>query len=88
MSYLIETPHTEEECLRALDEQLSLGSDVLDRFYFGCMSGDHTGYAIVDANSEDDVRNMIPGFLVEKSLITPIKKITPEMIRSFHSKAA
>lgn len=88
MSYLIETPHNEAECLRALDEQLELGSDVLDKFYFGCMAGDHTGYAIVDANSEDEARKLIPSFLVDKSLITEVGKFTPEMIRSYHKKAA
>ncbi len=88
MSYLIETPHNEAECLRALDEQLELGSDVLDKFYFGCMAGDHTGYAIVDANSEDEARKLIPSFLADKSLITEVGKFTPEMIRSYHKKAA
>lgn len=88
MSYLVEVPHNEAECLRALDEQLDKGSDILDKFYFGCESGDHTGYAIVDANSEDEVRKLIPNFLLGKSMITEVGKFTPEMIRSFHTKAA
>ncbi len=88
MTYLIEIPHNEEECLRALDEQLAMGSDVLDRFYFGCMAGDHTGYAILDGDSESDVRRLVPNFLLDKSIITQVGKFTPEMIRSFHTKAA
>ncbi len=88
MSYLIEVPHNEAECLRALDEQLEMGSDVLDKFYFGCMSGDHTGYSIVEASSEDDARKLIPKFLLDKSLITEVGKFTPDMIRTFHSKVA
>lgn len=88
MSYLIETPHNEEECLRALDEQLEKGSDILNKFYFGCMAGDHTGYAIVDANSLDDARKLIPAFLIDKSIISEVGKFTPEMIKSFHKKAA
>lgn len=88
MSYLIETPHNEEECLRALDEQLEKGSDVLNNFYYGCMAGDHTGYAIVDVNSLDEARKLIPDFLVEKSIISEVGKFTPQMIKSFHKKAA
>jgi hypothetical protein len=88
MSYLIETPHNEAECLQALDEQLAMGSDVLDKFYFGCKSGDHTGYAIVDVKNESDARRLIPGFLLDKSIITEVGKFTPEMIRSHHTKAA
>jgi hypothetical protein len=88
MSYLIETPHNEAECLKALDEQLAMGSDVLNSFYFGCKSGDHTGYAIVDVKDESDARRLIPSFLLDKSIITEVGKFTPEMIRSFHTKAA
>ena len=41
------SPHTQEECLRALDELLAKGSDVLASYEWGCMAGDHTGYATV-----------------------------------------
>ncbi len=88
MSYLIKVPHTKEECLRALDEELSMGSDVLDKFYFGCMAGDHTGYSIVDVKNEDEARRLIPNFLLEKSMITEVGKFTPDQIRSFHKEAA
>jgi len=47
--YLIESPHTEEECLQALDETLEKGTDLLAKFDWGCMSGEHTGWAVVDA---------------------------------------
>lgn len=88
MSYLVEIPHNEAECLKALDEQLDKGADVLDRFYFGCRTGDHTGYAIVDANNEAEVRKLVPSSLLDKCIITEVGKFTPEMIRSFHAKAA
>jgi hypothetical protein len=88
MSYLIEVPQNEEECLKALDEQLEKGSDILDKFYFGCMTGDHTAYAIMDLKNEGEARNLIPGFLLDKSIITEVGRFTPEMIRSFHKKAA
>ena len=43
MTYLIESPHTKEECLQALDDVLARGPEFLARFEWGCMSGDHTG---------------------------------------------
>lgn len=88
MSYLIQSPHTVDECLKALDEQLAMGSDVLDKFYFGCNAGDHTGYAIVDVDSEGEARNLVPSFLIGKARIIEVGQFTPEMIRSAHSKAA
>jgi len=86
--YIIESPHTKEECLRALDEELEKGKDVLGKFEFGCKAGDHTAYAIVDADSKNDALNLIPAFLQDKARVVEVYKITPEMIRSFHTKAA
>ncbi len=88
MSYLVETPHTKEECLRALDEQLAIGPDVLKKTFYGCMKGDHTGYAIVDARDEAEARKSVPGFLLGKARIIEVGQFTPEMIRSFHTKVA
>ena len=84
MRYLLETPHTKEECLRELDEVLAEGKNVLNKFYWGCSTGDHTGYAIVDAENESEVKRLVPGFLRSKARIVELSKFTPEQIRSFH----
>ena len=86
--YMIRSPHTKEECLRALDEELVKGKDILEIFDFGCKEGDHTAYAIVDVNSRNDALNLVPTFLQNKASIVEVGKITPEMIKSFHTKAA
>ena len=88
MWYMIETPHTPEECLRALDEQLAKGPDILKKFYYGCKAGDHTGYAIVEAKSDMDARKLVPGFLINKARIVEVGLFTPEVIKSLHAKAA
>ena len=86
--YIIESPHTAEECLRTLDEELAKGKDVLAKFDFGCKSGDHTAYALVDMNSRDEAIKLVPAFLQSKARIVEVGKFTPEMIKSFHAKAA
>jgi len=86
--YLIESPHTKEECLRALDEQLAKGPKVLERFSYGCMAGDHTGYALVDVRDEKEARDLVPAFLINKARIREVGIFTPEQIKSFHTKAA
>ncbi|KCZ71980.1 hypothetical protein ANME2D_01814, partial [Candidatus Methanoperedens nitroreducens] len=45
--YMIEEPHTPEECLKALDETLAKG--LLDKAEFGCNAGVHTSWTIVEA---------------------------------------
>jgi hypothetical protein len=86
--YMIESPHKPEECLKALDEELEKGTDVLGRFDYGCKAGDHTAYAIVDAKTKDDALKLVPTFLQSSARIVEVGKITPDMIRSFHTKAA
>jgi hypothetical protein len=87
--YVIESPHKPEEYLKALDEELARGNDVLDKFEFGCKAGEHTGYALVDANTGNDALNKyVPNFIQEKARIVEVGEFTPEMIKLFHSKAA
>ncbi len=88
MKFLIETPHTPQECLRALDEQLEKGEAVLEKFNYGCQAGDHTGYAIAEVRNEQEARGLVPGFLLDKTRIIPVDVFTPEVIKSFHTKAA
>jgi len=86
--YLIETPHKAADCLKALDEELAKGQQVLGKFDYGCMAGDHTGYALVDAESREDAISLVPTFLQGSAKIVEVGKFTPDMIRSFHTKAA
>ena len=82
--YVIESPHTKEECLKALDETMAEGASILNKFDWGCQVGDHTGYAVVDVDNELEARNMIPRFIRNKARVAKIGKFTPEQIRSLH----
>jgi hypothetical protein len=86
--YMIESPHTKEECLRALDEQLAKGPEILRRFNYGCMARDHTAYALVDVRDEKEARDLVPAFLLSKARIIEVGLFTPEVIKSLHTKAA
>lgn len=88
MRYVIETPHNPQECLKALDEHLSKGPDILKKFNFGCKAGDHTGYALVDVKNELEAKEFIPTFLSAKARIVEVDTYTPDVIRSLHAKAA
>ncbi len=85
-NYFIESPHTPEECLRALDEVLAQSPKILAKFDWGCGAGEHTGWAVVEAESESAARNIVPGFIRKKARVVEVTKFTPEQIRSFHQK--
>lgn len=86
--YLIESPHTVGECLRALDEILGRDPGLLAKYDFACMSGEHTGYLIVEAGSESEARENVPSFLRGNARVIKLDKFTPEQIKSFHQMKA
>jgi len=87
-SYQLESPHTDAECLRALDEISSgtRGPELLKKMYFGCMAGVHTGWAVVDADSEAAAKDLLPNFLRSRAKAVKVSLFTPEQIRGFHKK--
>lgn len=84
MKYLVESPHTKEECAREMDGILAKGEKTLDQFYWGCSKGDHTAYAIVDAKNESEVKQLIPDFARDKAKVVQVDKFSPDQIKSFH----
>ena len=84
MTYVIESPHTKEECLQALDEVSARGPRLLAQFDWGCMAGQHVGWATVEAGSESEARNMVAPIVRNKARITPVSKFTAAQIESFH----
>ena len=86
MTYLIEQEHTKEECLHALDELSESSPRLLESSYLGCMSGEHKGYAFIEASSESEAIGMLPSDLRGKARATKVDQFTPDQIRSFHQK--
>jgi hypothetical protein len=82
--YLIVSPHKDEDCLPRLDELSSMGEKSLEQWHFGCMAGDHTGYAMIEAESEDAARQTIPPSARPQAKVIPLTSFTPEQIKSFH----
>jgi hypothetical protein len=83
--YLIEEKHTPEQCLKVLDDVSAKGSKLLSEFEWGCMSGDHTGYAIVEAKSQAVVKTMLPASM-EDARIVKLTRFKAKEIRDMHQK--
>jgi hypothetical protein len=84
--FLIESPHTSQECMQVIDDTLSKGSNVLSKFEWGCMSGEHTGWALVKAKSESDAKKLVPSRVRGKTRVVKVSKISPKQIREYHEK--
>ena len=81
--YQIETKHDDAECLHNLDELESKGT--LNKFYLGCDSGIHTGWATIEATSEAEALKIVPEFNRSRASIAKVSKFTPERIKQIHS---
>jgi hypothetical protein len=60
--YLIEVPHeaTPVACARAVQTLLQTGSHFLTRADWGCKDGEHKAWMIVEVDSKDEARNILP----------------------------
>jgi hypothetical protein len=82
-TYLIESPHTAEECMATMDETNKMKS--LEKWEFGCMSGNHTGYRIVQAKDEAAAAGDGAGERPGQGHRAPeVMTLTPAMLRNAH----
>ena len=60
--FLIEVPHdgTAAACARAAELLMRTGSHFLTRADFGCADGVHKAWIIVETDSKEDARNVVP----------------------------
>lgn len=60
--FLIEVPHEAEKvaCLRAIQILLQTGSHYLTNAEFGCYDGVHKAWVIVDVDSKEEARAILP----------------------------
>ena len=84
MKYLIESPHTNEECLAALDETLARGQDNLAAWSWSCKTGEHCGYALLEAANEAEARSLVPRIVRARARIHAVTPITAKEIERFH----
>ncbi len=82
--YMVETTHDREDCLHVLDEFVVHGH--ITHFEWGCESGVCTGWAIVEAESEEQALYAVPSLLRPKAKVIKLSKFTPEKIQEFHEE--
>jgi len=70
--YLIESPHSVEDCDKAIDELHAAG--YLHHFEWGCKDSDHTGWAIVEAVNREHAKQIVPWFLRDRARIVKLVK--------------
>jgi hypothetical protein len=82
--YLIETPHSAEDCDQLINQVYAMG--YLYHFDWGCMVGVHSGWAIIEAESEADARLAVPSMVRKKARVVRLNKFEgdPTMFHEMH----
>ncbi len=80
--YLVESPHKKEDCTHALKQVEALG--YLTHFEWGCASGNHTGFIIIEAENEAQARMVVPSMSRKAARVVKLNRFTPEMLQASH----
>lgn len=80
--FLIEVPHEAEKvaCLRAIQILLQTGSHYLTNAEFGCPDGVHKAWVIVDVNSKEEARGILPPIYRSQAVIVRLSRFKLEEV--------
>ena len=82
--FMVVVSHTPEQCLSQLDEINAKGADLLNKFDWGCKAGDHTGYALIEAENEVAVKSMLPMEIQNSAKLIKVDKFTQSELANIH----
>jgi hypothetical protein len=77
--FMIISPHTHDECTMVVKQTLAIG--YLTHFWWGCKSGDHTGYAMIEANNPDEALLSIPTMIRKKGKAIGLVQFDPDKVK-------
>lgn len=80
--FLIESPHTPEECMRVMDE--AKHSKDIEAWSWGCEAGNHTAYRMVHAADEAAALAMVPEDVRGKAHAYKLTKMTAAKMQMEH----
>jgi len=69
------------ECLRILEAFVAAGSHYLTHAEWGCTDGDHRAWVMVEADSDDAARLMVPPVIRPNSRVVRLHKFTSDEIK-------
>ena len=80
--FLIEVPHAGDlqACARVVQIFLATGSHFLTHADWGCMDGEHSAWIIVEVESKEEARSILPPAFRSEAKIIGLNKFTIEQI--------
>jgi hypothetical protein len=72
LKYLVESPHNPEDCDKIIQEIHAAG--YLHHFEWGCHDGVHTGWAILESDSVEHAKQIVPWMVRDRARIVRLEK--------------
>ena len=79
--FLIESPHSPEDCRRVVKMTYALG--YLNNFDWGCEGGDHKAWAVIEADDEKQALWSVPVLIRGKARAIRLVKFDPKMVEEW-----
>jgi len=83
--FLIEVPHAEDKvaCMRAIEVFVATGSHFLAKAEWGCEDGEHKAWLIVDVETKEQAKQIIPSFYRDRAKITKLFQVTRKDVEGY-----
>ncbi|MFQ5943258.1 MAG: hypothetical protein ACE5JF_06875 [Anaerolineales bacterium] len=77
--YLIEVPHEDNKdaCNQAVQAFMETGSHFMTNADWGCGDGEHKAWFIVDLDSRDQAKQLLPPLFRENAKVIELQKFSP-----------
>ena len=76
--FLVESPHTTQDCKLAVKLVQSMG--YLNNFDWGCKDGVHTGWAVIEAENAAQALGVVPAIVRNKARAVKLNKFETAMV--------
>jgi hypothetical protein len=81
--FLIESPHTAENCIMVLKEIHAKG--YLQHFDWGCEFGEHCGWGVLEAENEEQARMVVPSIVRGQASVWRVSKFNVDDAERLHA---
>jgi hypothetical protein len=80
--FFIEVPHAADpmSCIKAIRVFLETGSHFLTNAEWGCMDGEHKAWFIIDVDTKEEARNIVPHVFRADAKITKLSRFSMEEV--------
>ncbi len=75
--YMVISPHTSEDCKKAVKEFRQYNAGFFTHFEWGCYDNDHTAYAMIEAENHENAKMSVPALFREKTKVIRLTNFDP-----------